>query len=168
MDIEAMATTGFLSFLTNATIGRERPYVRLCDGKKGPPDFPSCKSSGQNYSFFSGHTGIAFTAAALTCSHHARMALYGLWALDALGCVATMGAAATTGVLRIMADKHYATDVITGVVLGLTSGFGVSALHYRSGNDARAASGRTTARARMMPAPMLSPTTAGLSITGFF
>ena len=164
IDAEAYAITGFLSFLSNATIRRERPYLRACGPGKTDPQFPSCTPGGQSESFFSGHTGIAFTGAALTCSHHANLPLYGKSPVGGvIVCSAMMAGAAVTGIGRIMADKHYATDVLTGAAIGLTSGFVIPWLHYRSPRtDASKSAFRIT------PLPMLSGTGAGMGAIGTF
>ncbi len=41
------------------------------------------------------------------------------------------------GVLRIMGDRHYATDVLAGAAIGFGFGFGVpTLLHYHGGGYA--------------------------------
>jgi len=64
--------------------------------------------------------------------HHAHLPLYGGGAGDVAACVGAYGVAATTGVLRVMSDNHYMTDVTVGAVLGTAVGLGVPyLLHYR-------------------------------------
>ena len=96
INTEAFALTGFLSFLSNAFIRRERPYARDCTAAEAET-FPDCKLGGKSESFFSGHTGIAATAAGLTCSHHSHLPLYGGGVPDALACVATIAGTLVTG-----------------------------------------------------------------------
>jgi membrane-associated phospholipid phosphatase len=176
MNTEAFAITGFLSFVSNATIRRERPYVRECVEGQPDPGFPGCPPQGRTESFYSGHTGIAFTGAALSCMHHAHLPLYGRSPIGGIAtCAGAMVGATTTGVLRIVADKHYASDVIVGAAIGLAAGFVVPWFHYRSSAraDATATNGSTEARAEAssvawLPAPILSPTSAGLGAVGTF
>ena len=160
INTEAFALTGVLSFLSNAFIRRERPYAADCTAGNAET-FPDCRLGGKSESFFSGHTGIAATAAGLTCSHHAHLALYGGGAADALACAATIAGAFVTGYTRLIADKHYLTDVITGAVLGFPIGYFIAEYHYRHPSQA------TTAWL-VRPMPMLTPTTAGAAAVGIF
>lgn len=174
MNTEAFAITGFLSFVSNATIRRARPYVRECVAGAPDPGFPGCKPEGQTESFYSGHTGIAFTGAALSCMHHAYLPLYGRSPIGGIAtCAGMMAGATATGVLRLVSDKHYASDVIVGAGVGLASGFLVPWLHYRNRGAGSDASANASASSKAppiewLPAPMLSPTTAGLGAIGTF
>jgi len=102
--------------------GRERPFVhQLPASQKGLTAAPD----DNNLSFFSGHTTWAFslaTAAGMVCSlHHYKLAPW-VWALG-------MTFATSTAYLRIAADKHYATDVLTGALVGALFGVGIPLLH---------------------------------------
>src|SRR5262249_20864885 len=110
-------------------VGRERPFGRLCIGEKA--DSYECKASGRYRSFYSGHTVMAFTAASLVCETHAALPLYGApW--DATACTTGLLMAAAVGTLRVVADRHYATDVVLGATIGTTAGFIVPwLLHYK-------------------------------------
>lgn len=148
IDTEAFALTGFLSFLSNAEVRRERPYAHDCT-KEEHETFPDCRLGGKSESFFSGHTGIAATAAGLTCAHHLHLPLYG-GAGDAIACGATIVNAFITGYMRMVADKHYLLDVVAGASIGFLSGFGFALYHYRTGATATATT--ATALARQTPA----------------
>ncbi len=161
IDSEAFAITGFLSFLANATVRRERPYMSECPKEQAPDVFPRCDDPGPNEGFYSGHTGIAFTGAALTCTHHQYLPLYGPSGVGGtIVCVASMTGAVATGALRLVADQHYASDVIAGGAMGLLSGFLVPRLHYRSPSD--------VALPRWLPLAWLSSRGAGLAAAGMF
>src|SRR5256885_4524948 len=86
----------------------------------------------RNTSFFSGHTSFAFTSATLLCFQHGRLNLYG--AADGVVCPAALAVASLTGLLRIGADRHWATDVLTGAALGAAAGTVVSITHISSEN----------------------------------
>jgi membrane-associated phospholipid phosphatase len=132
ISMQSYLATTLVKLVTERAIARERPFVRGCtdDAVEG---FPTCGGTGDNKSFFSGHTSMAFTGAGLTCAHHSAMALYGGVA-DPIACVAALGIAMTTGTLRMVADEHYATDVLTGALLGLAAGFVLPwYAHYRAG-----------------------------------
>jgi membrane-associated phospholipid phosphatase len=170
IDTEAFAITGFLSFLSNATIRRERPYVRQCGAGRENPHFPDCETPGQAEGFFSGHTAIAYTGAALTCSHHAHLPLYGKSGVGGTITCATMLAGATVGgIARVYADKHYLSDVVVGAAIGLTSGLVVPWLHYRGGNRTEGAAAATpTSDLHVFPVPVLSLDGGGLGAAGIF
>ena len=90
---------------------RERPFAHY--------DKPATRSPDDDLSFYSGHTTAAFavaTAAGTVSSmRHRRLAPL-VWG-------AGMLTAVVSGYLRMAADKHYLTDVITGA--GMGSGIGV-------------------------------------------
>ena len=169
INTEAFAIAGFLSFVSNATIRRERPYNREC-GPGKDPGFPGCEKAGLGEGFFSGHTAIAFTGAALTCSHSAKLPLYGKSGVGGtIACVASMAGATAGGFLRLPADKHYASDIIVGAAIGLASGFLVPYFHYRGASPtSTTASSSKPPGIRWLPAPMLSATTAGVGAFGTF
>ena len=52
--------------------------------------------------------------------------------------VAGLSFATTGAYLRIAADRHYATDVLTGAVVGSAIGFSVPYFAHRQVNDERA------------------------------
>ena len=50
-------------------------------------------------------------------------------------------ATAVTGVTRVVADRHYASDVVVGAAIGFGVGYGLPRLlHYRAGTQAADAS----------------------------
>jgi membrane-associated phospholipid phosphatase len=142
MDAEARTLTGLITEATKRLVGRERPT--------GP---------GENDSFFSGHTSIAATAATLVCLQHVRLQLLGNSAADAAVCGAAAAAALSTGLLRVMSDRHYASDVIVGAAVGAGSAFLVYNLHVRPTSAERTA---------LQISPTLRPGFIGLSFAGGF
>jgi membrane-associated phospholipid phosphatase len=128
INTESFAVTGFVTQLVKGLVKRERPWVGRCAGSNDP----ACVGSD---SFLSGHTSMTFTSAGLTCAHHEALSLYGNAAADAGVCVAALGVAATTGALRVVADKHYASDVFAGAALGLASGYLLPKLLHYSGRE---------------------------------
>jgi membrane-associated phospholipid phosphatase len=75
-------------------------------------------------SFWSGHTAFAFSAAA-AATQVARLRGRPRWRWLAL---ASFAGAAATGWLRIAADRHWLSDVVTGAVVGTVAGLGVPLL----------------------------------------
>jgi len=116
INFEALGVNALLSRVTQKAVARARP-----DNDPTKPD---------NTAFFSGHTSTAFTIASGLCVQHARLQIYGGIA-DQVVCPASLAVAATTGLLRIVADRHWASDVIGGAIFGSAVGASVSWLHLR-------------------------------------
>jgi membrane-associated phospholipid phosphatase len=127
---EAYSYSGLASFISTEISARQRPYSQcLEDGE--------CDTQ----SFYSGHSAIAATGAGLVCANHTRIALYGNPVADVGACVVASANAVTTAVTRLVADRHYATDVVVGTGLGFAFGYAVPVLlHYSYGDSARSIS----------------------------
>lgn len=132
IDAESFAMNATILALTRNLVGRERPYVQDCGGDAA---HEGCGTDDERRSFMSGHTAMAFTAAGLICTHHSELEIYGGGA-DTATCVIATTAAVATGALRMMADNHYATDVLAGAAVGAFSGFILPRLlHYGFGDS---------------------------------
>ena len=118
INLESFVFTGLASSVMANVIRRERPLARNCVNG-------NCANEAPNRSMPSGHEAFAFTGAGLLCTNHAYLPQYGDPDTERATCAVALGLAATTGVLRIMADRHYATDVAVGSLIGLFSGFGL-------------------------------------------
>jgi membrane-associated phospholipid phosphatase len=137
VDVEAFALNGLLTALVQRSVGRERPFAQGC----GTAGHAACTSpDDRNTAYFSGHTSFAFTAATLLCFQHGRLNLYG--DADGLVCPLALAVASATGLLRIVADRHWASDVLTGAAVGAAAGTAVSITHISPGRggDFQAAS----------------------------
>jgi membrane-associated phospholipid phosphatase len=133
INIEVLAVTAGITGITKAIAARQRPYAEECRTDPVLRRADDCEPEAVNVSFLSGHSSIAFAAASVTCMHHAHLGLYASPAADVAACFAAYGAATTTGLLRILSDNHYATDVASGAALGTLVGVGVPwLLHYRT------------------------------------
>jgi membrane-associated phospholipid phosphatase len=115
INAEALAINGMLTRVAEKTIGRSRP------------------DKTDNAAFPSGHTSTAFAIASGLCMQHARLEIYGGVA-DQVVCPAALTVAATTGLLRIVSDRHWASDVLVGAVLGTAVGGTVSWAHMHDGD----------------------------------
>lgn len=139
LNTQSFALTWFVMAGTKRLVGRERPYLRGCrahDGYSSRCD-RGARTYGR-YSFLSGHASLAFTSAGLTCVHHQHLALYADPHARAFACGAALATATATGALRVVADHHYTTDVLAGVLLGVASGYFLPwAAHYSRGRDDR-------------------------------
>lgn len=127
MGLEAFSYAGLLSFVSTRISVRERPDASEC--RRQHPDFAGCEPDTE--AFWSGHTSIVAVSAGLVCAHHRYLGLWGSPLADASACVlATSGALVTAG-SRLMADRHYASDVIVGMGVGMGIGYAVPILlHY--------------------------------------
>lgn len=118
---EAVSTAGVVAQIVKYSVGRIRP-----DAHALPPNERPYDGNGQDayVSFYSGHTSYAFSLAAsagtIASLRHYRGAGW-VWA-------AGMSAATLTGYLRIAADKHYLTDVLSAAVV--SSAIGVSVPYF--------------------------------------
>lgn len=115
---EATAVAMALNQIVKFAVGRERPFVHaLPDADKPFTAHPS----DNNLSFYSAHTGLTF-ALATSAGMIASMRRYRLapWIWTAGLAMATV-----TGYLRIAADRHYASDVAVGAVVGSLTGAAV-------------------------------------------
>jgi membrane-associated phospholipid phosphatase len=122
--VQAAAIAADLNQLTKLAVARQRPFVhyRNFDDPNRAPD------SDDNRSFYSGHSSLAFSlaAAAGTVSTMRGYRSAGwVWGVG-------MSLAASAAYLRIAADQHYLTDVLTGAVLGTAVGAGVPWLLHRA------------------------------------
>lgn len=158
VDAEAMAVTMGLRGIAEYTVSRERPYGRECGGEL-PQGSSECESDGRYRSFFSGHSSVSFTGAGLVCSQHLRLGLLGPPG-DAISCAGAVGIAFVTASLRVVGDMHYATDVLTGFVVGASSGLLVPLLRSK-------AAGRSTGAARLHLVAAVAGG-AGLGVGGAF
>ena len=124
LTLEAYSYTGFTYYASTEIFGRARPDSR-CNTPGG-----DCETQ----SFYGGHAAISATGAGLVCANHTRFALFGNPVLDVAACAVAATNALLTGTTRIVADRHYASDVIVGTGLGFGFGYGVPVLlHYSYG-----------------------------------
>ena len=163
IDAEAMAITAALQQVSTGVASRERPYGRDCGGDL-PNEANDCSNPTRYRSFFSGHSSLSFTGAGLVCSHHLHLDLLGGGAPDVAACVTAYAAAATTATLRIVGDMHYATDVLTGFIIGTAVGLGVPAIHYARRSPEGATRPTTTGTLEVNVVPLPN----GVGVGGIF
>jgi len=126
-----LLTLALVEFPKNV-VARERPYAHF----GAPVEYPVRE---HNLSFPSAHSAAAFAlaASATTVSF--------LRGYDSAPWVAAGGGAlaVTTGLLRIAADRHWATDVLVGMAVGTSIGIALPLLlHPRVGSGDDGASAR--------------------------
>jgi len=114
--IESTVLAADLNQFVKFVAMRERPFVHVLP----PLDKPeTAQPADNNLSFFSGHTTLVFSlavsAGTVMSMRHRKIAPF-VWA-------AGLTVAVSTAYLRIAADKHYFTDVLTGAAFGSLFGF---------------------------------------------
>jgi len=112
-----------LNQITKLAVARERPDVHA----RSPSDRDAAQATSDNLSFFSGHATLAFalatSAGTVASMQHHRLAPV-MW-------VTGLSTATVGGYLRIAADRHYASDVLTGAIVGSAVGFLVPYFAHR-------------------------------------
>ena len=116
---EAVTLTSAATEWTKILFHRPRPFLYVSTST-GP------SSADDGRSFPSSHTSLAFAAAAAYASVLHRRGLAGR---DQLRIGAMFAAATATGILRVVAHRHFPTDVVAGAALGFAIGWTVPALH---------------------------------------
>jgi membrane-associated phospholipid phosphatase len=174
INMQSLGVSGLVSLAAEHGVGRTRPYTDQCgpDGviRDGAGQvLPNhCGGSNDNRSFFSGHVAAVTTMTGLTCVHHQHLPLYGGGFADLAPCLAMMGLSVTTGILRLVYDEHWATDVVTGWVMGALSGYVLpSILHYGFGGG-RAVGEIRTGTLHAVPTITAVQGGAGLGLGGTF
>jgi len=134
---EAAALSLDLNQVVKLSAGRQRPFVH--HGNWRDPD--RRPDADDNLSFYSGHSTLAFSlAAAAGTVSDLRGYESAPWVWGA-----GMTIAAAVGYLRIAADKHYLTDVLTGAALGTAAGVALPRLlHGRKDSAAGAPAATVT------------------------
>jgi membrane-associated phospholipid phosphatase len=150
--LQAYALSGFISLTAIRAFARERPADRDCQGIEADCARPP-------RSFPSGHTAGVFAGAGLVCASHLHLPLYGGGLADQATCASALGVGAATAVLRVAADRHYASDVIVGAGIGLGVGWLMPDLLHYSTFDALSGALRVVPRLTGEP---------GLALSGVF
>ena len=164
INLQTMAVTLGLTQVAKIAVSRERPYSDTCGGER-LDTLRDCEGSRRYVSFFSGHSSMAFASAGLICMHHMYLDLYGNRAADIGTCAGALGVAAATGMLRVVGDQHYMTDVLVGAAVGTITGFGLPyVLHYRHGKNGRGGRGRDGGHVDAQLVPLAN----GMAIAGVF
>lgn len=136
IDMQSLFLAGLVSLSAEHGVGRGRPFVEDCgpDGvvrDEQGRSYQQCGSTSDTKSFFSGHASATATVAGLTCIHHQHLPLYGGGIADLAPCLVTIAVSVSTGMGRIIADRHWTSDVLLGWSVGALSGYFLPALiHY--------------------------------------
>ena len=171
IDMQSLGLSGVLTLGAEHAVGRQRPYVAGCKGPDATDEigYNTCGGADDFKSFYSGHSAAMFTMAGLTCAHHQHLPLYGGGAPDALACAVMVGLATTGSLMRVVADRHWMTDVAVGASVGIFNGYFLPlVLHYGIGwNRAGIPTTVQTAFGRLVPIPQVYEGGAGLGLAIF-
>ena len=155
---EATVIAGTINQIVKFGFARERPFVHYLPRLPNAVRALTTSPTDDNLSFFSGHTTLAFVLAT-SSGTVAFMRGYRL-APVVLGSGLVM--ATSVGYLRIAADKHYFSDVMTAAVIGSVVGVGIPLLfHAASSREPTPANGTV----QPLTSPPLQP---AFSISGKF
>jgi membrane-associated phospholipid phosphatase len=158
---EATVIAGDVNQLAKFAFARERPFVhflpRAPDVIRALTDSPS----DDNLSFFSGHTTLAF---AVATSAGMVNTLRG-YRLAPLVWGAGMTMAVSVGYLRIAADKHYFSDVMTGAVVGSIIGVGIPLIFHSATSSSSGTANPPSASGQALVAPAVH---SAVSFSGGF
>lgn len=141
---EAGVVAANVTQLTKWLVGRERPFVHALR----PEDKPrTAQPSDNDLSFISGHTTEAFALAAASGTIGTMRGYR--WAPLAWSVGGAVAAA--TGYLRIAADKHWLTDVLTAMVVGIGIGVAVPYVFHSAVDDRARPSALSAVHAQAVP-----------------
>jgi membrane-associated phospholipid phosphatase len=141
MDFQSFGIAGLVSLTAEHGVGRARPYTLSCDANGQVLDaqghvLQTCGTGNDFRSFYSGHATATATTAGLICVHHQHLPLFGGGFADLAPCLLMIGVSAATGILRLVYDEHWASDVIVGWADGFLSGYVLpSLLHFGFGGQ---------------------------------
>lgn len=131
IDAQSFVLAMSIILASKTFVGRLRPKTPPCAG--GDDDL-SCASSALRKSFISGHTTASFTGAGLLCTRQASNSKTKIHWSEKWICPSALAIASGVGLMRIMSDDHYATDVLAGAAVGLLSGYLLPRLLYETGD----------------------------------
>ncbi|QRN94318.1 phosphatase PAP2 family protein [Archangium violaceum] len=119
--VESAVVAAVVNQAVKFSVRRERPFVHvLPEEEKGNTEHPT----DNNVSFYSGHTSLAFSLVTAAGTVSELRGYKNRWLIWAVG----LPAAASVGLLRMGADRHYLTDVLVGAAAGSLFGVGVPLL----------------------------------------
>lgn len=164
---QALAINGLLTEILKASIGRPRPYAYLDPAEVDPERREELMRAqirhDADWSFPSGHTSAAFTASTAGATL-LTLKLLGRsrWGI-AMAWVGGTAVAATTGAMRVLAGRHFPSDVVTSALLGSAVGAAVPLAHWRPSRPGDRAHRKPP---RWAVAPMSGPSLGGIAVRG--
>jgi len=155
---ESTVVAGVMNQIVKFGFARERPFVHYLPRAPTAIRKLTDSPSDDNLSFYSGHTTLAFVVATAS----GTVATMRGYRLAPVVWGAGLTLATGVGYLRIAADKHYFSDVVTAAVIGSIVGVGVP-LVFHSPERAAPSSAGTTSQPLSLP-----PVRTACSVSGRF
>jgi membrane-associated phospholipid phosphatase len=134
---EATVVAGVMNQIVKFGFARERPFVHYLPRAPNAIRELTDSPSDDNLSFYSGHTTLAFVIATAS----GTVATMRGYRLAPVVWGAGLTLATTVGYLRIAADKHYFSDVVTAAVIGSIVGVGVPLIFHSPEHAASSSTG---------------------------
>jgi membrane-associated phospholipid phosphatase len=159
-DAVALSLVSATDLAVRDLVGRARPAASDCLAAGGSNAACMGDNTEAARAFPGGHVAIATTGATLTCTQHLSIHLYGApW--DAVICGSAIGVDVTVGMLRIVTDNHWASDIVAGGVLGFAFGWGIPVLMHLHRHGEPGSTG-----VLLVPVPLAIDHGAGIGVTG--
>jgi membrane-associated phospholipid phosphatase len=151
---ESTVVASVINQVAKFALARERPFVHYLPRAPEALRELTSSPSDDNLSFFSGHTTAAFALA----TSSATVATLRGYRLAPVLWGSGLALAASVGYLRIAADKHYLSDVLTGAVVGSIVGVGMPLIFHSPKDETNGSSGAALASPAVRPAFTLAGT----------
>src|SRR3990172_11424295 len=116
LSLESFIAANTVGTVAKIGIGRSRPYT-----EDGSTRYSSFSTDSDHTAMPSGHTISAFSIASVFAEEYENPVVD----------VIAYGLASMVGIQRIYSDKHWASDVFAGAVIGIVSGKSIVYLHKR-------------------------------------
>lgn len=120
--LESVLASGAVNQLTKLAVHRPRPLLYATE-----PDAAERREPDNYLSFYSAHTSTAFAASIAYASVFAARHPRSPWRFAVYGGAVALGAG--VGTMRVLAGKHFITDVLVGAAAGSALGVLVPWLH---------------------------------------
>ncbi|HEY2512603.1 MAG TPA: phosphatase PAP2 family protein [Polyangiaceae bacterium] len=171
IDLEAYGVSAMVSLGVEHVVGRARPYTESCNLRDRSTGqlLHQCGTGNDARSFYSGHAAATSTTAGVVCAEHQHLPLFGGGFADLAPCLFMIGVSATTGVLRLVYDEHWATDVVAGWMVGTAAGYVLpSLLHYGFRGGGHPPGEIVSGSLHALPTLLSYPAGAGAGFVGVF
>ncbi len=120
-----------ITYITKATVGRERPYLYNTD--LSVEERHAIDSEDAFFSFYSGHVAAAFTAATFLSKVFSDIHGKSIWSTLLWG--SSLSLASLTGYARVKSGMHFPTDAIVGAAVGFAVGYLIPMLHKKKNQN---------------------------------
>jgi membrane-associated phospholipid phosphatase len=121
---QTVLVSNALANLVKLAVQRPRPETYATT------DRTKLESTGGYLSFYSGHTTLTFAALSAT-----SMILHLRYGTGVWPWIATLLIGSSVAIERVLAGKHFPTDVAVGAITGVAEGVGIPYLHVKHASD---------------------------------